>query len=1182
MPNDNVIDNLSIQVKTEAQTASTVIDGLATRLTNLSNVLKGFTKKKINIGVNSEQVEILRQFANAIEDLNFTKLNAFANLTQQIKKINIGLKPEDGTNMSMFSMGLEDLNIDKFRQYAEVSKDVAKISLGIGDKSGAGFSTFVDSLNRADTGKMQAFADAFRDFGGVHIGFQQAGVESLAGFVVAMNSADMDKMTQFADAFREFGGVHIGITEKGADAFKAFADASSSLSETALEKLRSLSSIDFSNLKPLADAAQGMKALTNATEANAPATEKAEKAQKKLATATRSVRHATHRAHHTFNLANTALGKLFNSIKRIAFYRLIRSAIKAVTQGFGEGIENLYRWSQAWGTSFAPAMDQLKTAQTYLKNGFASMFSPLIEYAIPIIDRVVDRLVDMFNAVQELFAQLTGAATWNKAIKYPVKYKDDLDNAAKSAKALQNILMDFDEINAINTPNEGSRGSGKEQEDYSKMFELVKTSTKSDSALSKFIESFNGLSFDPIKNSLKNLWNEGIKPIADYFSENGGKFLSPLVQFFVEEGLPTAINLVTAALKPFLDIVQPLLDSGFFDDIAGKLSAVNNTVQKFADFFGKLNFKPIGDALAEFWSILSPIIDRMIAIGDWVQEHILQPIIQFVVEKGLPAAISAIGEALRSVWSAIEPVISGLQSFWNENGEWIMEMVEGQILTGIQKIKESFQIIGQFFQKNGTKIKGIFENISKIIRPFAPLIKKIAEMIGTSAWESFINTIRNLFDTLQPVLDLLSGLFDILAVFITGDANQFKRGLESIGTSILDGIFFPFKVVLRVLATVLDALGSLSPACKEAAHKIRVFIGDEIEEVDEKTKEATRSTTKYYKEVDEAGNYVSKTGAKISAAQDEINQKRAEEIRKVQELGVTNSTMAREMTEWYNYCSEQGLDPMTGKIIFAAQEMEELAGETKYVGTAAYDAKTAIDKINPQSINNVGDAVAYANRVLTEMPEEAREAFVKTSEWGSYCRKWGINPVSGALLDVARDMNGLPVAAVRDSKVFVSAWQTSLNGLVAAAAGAGGQIGKNLLNNAQAALNMSPLQIKATVTANVNGVNVNDKWRAALAAAGVPISGFASGGFPSPSSLFYAGEGGVPELMGTVGGRTAVAGGEEITGIRSAIEDLRASDAGLLRQLISAVANKDLTLVANSKTGRWVNQSLKAYAGVTG
>lgn len=56
-----------------------------------------------------------------------------------------------------------------------------------------------------------------------------------------------------------------------------------------------------------------------------------------------------------------------------------------------------------------------------------------------------------------------------------------------------------------------------------------------------------------------------------------------------------------------------------------------------------------------------------------------------------------------------------------------------------------------------------------------------------------------------------------------------------------------------------------------------------------------------------------------------------------------------------------------------------------------------------------------------------------------------------------------------------------------------------------------------------------------------PDAYFADGGFPSAGSLFIAGEvPGQTELLGTINGRTGVAGGAEITGIREAIYEVGA------------------------------------------
>lgn len=1096
------------------------------------------------------------------------------------------------------------------------------------------------------------------------LGLGKATIANLNGFQSALQSLDLAKLSSLSTILNGMKGLRTGISSVSAANITNFSQGIKSLD---ISKLQQLSSINFSNLNSLTNAARAFGSLTGQISTNAKVATKAETAQKRLSTATHSVRRATRGAHHTFSLANTALGKLFNSIKRIAFYRMIRSAIKAVTQGFGEGIENLYRWSQAWGTSFAPAMDQLKTAQTYLKNGFASMFSPLIEYAIPIIDRVVDRLVDMFNAVQELFAQLTGAATWNKAIKYPVKYKDDLDNAAKSAKALQNILMDFDEINAINTPNEGGRGSGKEQEDYSKMFELVETKTgKGNSSIEKFGEFLKKLDFDPLKNSLKRLWTEGLSPIVTYFAENTGGFLEPLAKFFAEEGLPTAINLVTAALKPFLDIVQPLLDSGFFEDIAGKLSKVNESVQKFADFFGKLNFKPIGEAISSLWNnTLSPIIDKLIGYADFIREKVLQPITQFLVEKGIPAAIGVIEEALRAIWSILEPIFDGLSSFWDRNGSWIMNLIEEHTMTALNKIREAFRAIGDYFRQNGDKISGIFENIGIIFEKLRPVIEKIVEMIGTHAWDTFVNSIRDLLDHLQPILDIVSGIFEIIAGIITGDWSKVKHGVGDIGKSLISSFLAPLRVILRVLATILDVIGTLAPGAKELAHQIRVAIGDETdavavtEELEETANKFIRGTISGMNGV---ANSIDEVDAVMSSEEATFRKMQRGMNNLMQTTGITATTTAEEvaaamgtsvdlvrqglgksadetitvldvMTRYYQLCEHYGAEPLAEAtygvgaaiesidpanirnveeaVLNGKRALEEAhaAGEDAFISTEAwaaycikygldpftaeiFDAKNALNDLDSKPFDDVKTASTYARIAIANIGEESRESFTKSQKWIDWCNKFGLEPMTGLIREIDLGIDMLPdttekatnkvvgpvTAAIdRVRKVF----ESSMNSKTGESLGF--DMGQGFADGLNSALKRSKFSAQIDIEEVTHQTIVQYKKQVNLDYEGQKLAmrGFASGGFPAQGSLFYAGEGSA-ELLGTVGGRTAVAGEKEITGIRDAIIEQGQREEGLLRQLISAVANKDLTLVANSKTGRWVNQSLKAYAGVTG
>lgn len=83
----------------------------------------------------------------------------------------------------------------------------------------------------------------------------------------------------------------------------------------------------------------------------------------------------------------------------------------------------------------------------------------------------------------------------------------------------------------------------------------------------------------------------------------------------------------------------------------------------------------------------------------------------------------------------------------------------------------------------------------------------------------------------------------------------------------------------------------------------------------------------------------------------------------------------------------------------------------------------------------------------------------------------------------------------------------------------------------------------------------------------ISIPRFDTGGYvPSRYTMFMAGENGVPEIAGTVGGKTAVAGGVEITGIKDAIYKASQEEMALLRQqnqLLQGILEKEFGITTD-------------------
>lgn len=144
---------------------------------------------------------------------------------------------------------------------------------------------------------------------------------------------------------------------------------------------------------------------------------------------------------------------------------------------------------------------------------------------------------------------------------------------------------------------------------------------------------------------------------------------------------------------------------------------------------------------------------------------------------------------------------------------------------------------------------------------------------------------------------------------------------------------------------------------------------------------------------------------------------------------------------------------------------------------------------------------------------------------------------------------------------------------------------KSVKSGVSGAMNSVIARIESAINSLIRGVNkvlsgFNNVVSAAAKVAGVDWSGvdlvkevklprvkaYATGGFMDKYSIATVGENGLPELMGTVGGKPAVAGSQEITGIKDAINSTSAQEVSLLRQqnqLLQAILQKNFGITTN-------------------
>ena len=161
--------------------------------------------------------------------------------------------------------------------------------------------------------------------------------------------------------------------------------------------------------------------------------------------------------------ATKPMNNFLASLKRIAFYRIIRGIIKAITQAFTEGLEKAYLFSAATSDvmdrRFAAAMDSMKSSANAMKVQLGSAFIALLTALRPVIETLIDLVIKAADAISQFFAALTGN-TYVKANKTAAQFADTMARGGAAAKEWKNQLLGFDEINRLNEPNQGGGGGG--------------------------------------------------------------------------------------------------------------------------------------------------------------------------------------------------------------------------------------------------------------------------------------------------------------------------------------------------------------------------------------------------------------------------------------------------------------------------------------------------------------------------------------------------------------------------------------------------------------------------------------------------------------------------------------------------------------------------------------------------
>lgn len=893
------------------------------------------------------------------------------------------------------------------------------------------------------------------------------------------------------------------------------------------------------------------------------------------------------------NAAQGGIKKLtgfLKSIVRIAMYRAIRSALKAITQALSQGTENLYYFSQAVGSNFAPSMDRLATSMLYLKNGFASMFSPLVEYFTPLIETLVDKLVDAFNWVQRLFAQLTGKTQWNKAVKVQTVYKEATDNTTKAVKKLrQEIqLMDFDELNNITENKDDGSGSSTPETknpDPVKMFELQPTG----------VDPYDEGSFFA---NLKKWW-EDVDPIGWLWDKvstwwrgidfkNVGEKVGEVIRNVIEsidwKGLWQAMKEIFGDLKDFLEGVA----RGLFPDYFAKKDAEKAEKERVAQLVKEAE-KESEEYYAER-KFLESQYDSAPDPGSWYpiaaleypdKDVTIQMLQGEIIE--IEKDITSVERRNNSINDSIKKLFTDANGVYNEDErksyDTILKHGTYQEIAGQMAIDKKFAAY--------VSLKGELEDNEKLIKRLMEARKQY-DKISTAVSKNELESIESVKKALKAYGKDAEGVFDHISETLPGSAAlvaaravaSFKEADWANGGSSamkkLDKALREARIPedVRKLALQSAANFAAEKGWVTNGAKAADLIGNSLHNADipgEYQKVAKNALQGYLTYVDwENGGKATAGGivnaflaAGIPSEYAYVAGQSVYEFLNSVQWEVTGSTAGGELANGAVAGYNKGINESTLAPLKVRAEVATTPGTIAYEQnkvTATLYKNNLLDPIGLKTklpLSTQADILGMTNNYVDKVNTSAKMLAVKPKVF--------INSTPKELTD---SMNRR-IDSMHPKDIPVQAQITTTTADL-----------QKQINNVFA--NVTPPTLKV----NYRPADLNSPIGNFLLKADRDMGlygRFASGGFPAQGTMFVAGEmAGQAEMVGNINGRTGVASGQEITGIGDAVWSTGGTTARLIGELIEVVRSKNLTISPSASLGRTVAKSQRMYAAQTG
>lgn len=829
-------------------------------------------------------------------------------------------------------------------------------------------------------------------------------------------------------------------------------------------------------------------------------------------------------------------------------YSTVFQLISTIQSAFAEGMQSLAQYSQSVNANISSMMSALMQ----LRNAFAAAFEPILSVVAPYLATFISWLARAINMLGQFFAALTGKGYAIQAKKVQMDYakslKDTASGAGKAAKALkemQDYTLGFDELHIIDTKQndsggaDGGAGGGAGDLLPTDMFETVEIDSKIQDLAKRFKELLPlitsiaaGLAAWKIAMGLFKQLAELKKKLQEL------QVLSKLN--VAMNGLGTVLANVGLILSNLMKVAPTILGwSVVIGIIVGRFVYLYQTSEEFRK--GLERTKEIFNGILTVVSDVFKAVGKVLYdIGSGIWNHLLKPFLEFIgidtsrIEEefanffrmikdwlgkldidfgdlgitiaglallfipggqlfggallafeGISVALRALGgvsdetwESIKSkaveVWNSIknffkttwDEIVSYYPEKWNEVKTSTAELWEAVKTT----ISEKWTAIKDFFTKTIPQI------VSDIVKWFSEMPSKVGAAISsfftdtipnwaTSTYNTFSEKVNNIITSVATWFgELPQKVYEKIISFLEKITLWKDKSIEKVNTE-----------VPKILDKVAEWFGKLPQKIMEELKK---------------TIESIKSIGGFILDgiLEGASNFGNKVGGFVK--------KLLEKVNKEAEIHSPSRLFKRETGVWVGAGIVEGMEE---SVKGAGSVIDEIVDKVSGGGSLApvvsveapdisqWDATWVILRENFERLK--ADIISSMNAFYTTIS-------AMTTNFGTVSKA----QITAYLLKVYDNIYNT-FDAIRQTLQQVSDEVTRmLNQMVSDANSLAGLTGKKY--------------------SHVGGYNMQQAQR-------FNIEMFANGGFPRSGELFIAREAG-PELVGSIGGKTAVGGNDQI------------------------------------------------------